>query len=75
MPRLVNVETGQVVYSQEHTGTATSSYCSGDAVASNDTLLAQARDRAILEIIRDIAPHSKRLGDYESERIRSLLKK
>lgn len=74
MPRLVNVETGQVVYAQERTGTATSSYCSGDAVASTDTLLTQARDRAISEVIRDVAPHSKRLVDHIAEGIKSLLK-
>jgi curli biogenesis system outer membrane secretion channel CsgG len=74
MPRLVDVETGQVVYAQERTGTATSSYCSGDAIASSDTLLAQARERAVSEIIRDVAPHSKRLGDYIAGGIKSLLK-
>jgi curli biogenesis system outer membrane secretion channel CsgG len=74
MPRVVDVETGQVVYAQERTGTATSSYCSGDSITSGDTLVARARDRAISEIIRDVAPHSKRVGDYIAEGMKSLLK-
>lgn len=59
-PRLVNVQTGQVVYSQEHTGTAKTSYKSGQSQAeSNDSLLAKALDDAVTQVVNDVAPHSK----------------
>jgi hypothetical protein len=73
-PRLVNVGTGRVVYAQARSGSATTSYCSGESQnESNDTLLAKARDEAISEILRDVAPHPKSVGDYLGERIKSLM--
>lgn len=74
MPRLVSVASGRVVYAQERTGTAMTSYCSGQSQdESNDMLLSRARDEAISEILRDVAPHPKSVGDYLGESIKSLM--
>ncbi len=57
-PRLVDVESGRVVYSAEKSGTASTSYCRGEGPDTADEQLAvQARDAAVEQILADIAPH------------------
>lgn len=57
-PRLVNVETAQVVYASPKGATSSTSYCSGESQSvSDEQLLANARRSAMLDVRRDLAPY------------------
>lgn len=59
VPRLVQVETGQVVYRANHEGFAKDSYCGGyGASVTDDELRQQAINMALQKILADIAPRN-----------------
>ena len=57
VPRLVDVETGRVVYRAERTGIASFSACAGDSGIPDTALLEEAATGAIAQIRADIAPN------------------
>jgi curli biogenesis system outer membrane secretion channel CsgG len=57
VPRLVNVETGRVVYRSESAGIVNSSACGGDSGVADELLLEEATARAVAKIRADIAPN------------------
>ena len=57
VPRLVDVETGRVVYRAERTGIASSSACGGESGVPDNALLEEATTRAVAQIRADIAPN------------------
>jgi curli biogenesis system outer membrane secretion channel CsgG len=59
VPRLVNVETAQVAYRAERTGTANVSTCGSDDGQPDDALMEDAIAQAIAQIRADIAPTTK----------------
>lgn len=59
MPRLVDVETGRVVYRAEHTGESKDSSCGNSSGLPDSQLLDNALHDAVGEIISDIAPQEK----------------
>jgi len=58
-PKLIEVETGRIVYSRSLSGTAASEACAGDgtALASQQELLQSAQKDAVLRVQADVAPH------------------
>ena len=56
IPRLINVETGQVAYRATKIGRSESSACGGESVLSRATLVDKAITDSLIQIIRDIAP-------------------
>jgi hypothetical protein len=58
VPRLIDVETSQVVYRAERTGSATSSACPGQKLKSDGQLLKEAIVKSIAQIRADIAPNA-----------------
>ena len=84
VPRLVNAETGQVVYREQHLGQASSSACRGSPQKDDQTLFTEALDIAIANIRRDISPSTSlvdvelmdkpsSLNDKDAEQFRSGL--
>lgn len=57
VPRLVNVETGRVVYRAERTGSASTSGCGGNTGLPDTTLMEDATTQAVAQIRADIAPN------------------
>ena len=57
VPRLVDVETGQVVYRAERIGVAQSSACGSDGGVPDSTLMEDATTEAIAQIRADVAPN------------------
>lgn len=57
VPRLINVETGQIIYRAERTGTSRASRCNGESGKSDDELLDEAITIAVGQIRADIAPN------------------
>lgn len=60
MPRLVDVETGRVVYRAEHVGQSSTSSCGGDGDVPDSQLMEQALRQALEQIRSDIAPSEVR---------------
>lgn len=58
VPRLVDVETAQVVYRSQHVGTSSDSACGGGGLAPDDTLMQQAVTQAVAKIRADVAPQA-----------------
>lgn len=56
VPRLINVETGQVVYREQYIGKASSMACPGYSSKDDQTLLTEALQFTISNIRGDIAP-------------------
>jgi hypothetical protein len=56
IPRLINVETGQVAYRSEKIGRSKSSACGSDSVLPKKTLIDHAINDSITQILRDVAP-------------------
>ncbi|HIQ25670.1 MAG TPA: hypothetical protein EYH43_06795 [Persephonella sp.] len=68
--KLIDVSTGEIVYSKEHTGSKYGKYCldSGYTISSED-LLQQSKKEAISKFLRDIAPYKTTYSVKVKEKI------
>lgn len=59
-PKVVNVGTGQIIFSTEYAEAQESLACRGtdDDLASGGALITTAQDRAIAHFLQDVAPHA-----------------
>jgi len=71
--KLIDVATGEVVYSKEHKGGRYGRYCLDSGyVISSESLLQQAKNQAISNFLRDIAPYKTTYSVKIKEKIEEV---